>query len=133
MKILIDTHVWIWAQESPEELGVDAHGTLADENNAILVSPVSTLEIARLTSGGRITLAGRLQTWVCESHNALLADTAPLTHEIAITAYDLPGEFHADPADRMLVATAMVGDMPIMTADERILAYPHVLSIDARV
>ena len=133
MKILIDTRVWIWAQESPEKLGVDAHGTLADENNAILVSPVSTLEIARLTSGGRITLAGRLQTWVCESHNALLADTAPLTHEIAIAAYDLPGEFHADPADRMLVATAMVGDMPIMTADERILAYPHVLSIDARV
>ena len=99
----------------------------------ILVSAISTLEIARLTSGGAITLAGRLQTWTAETHSALLAETAPLTHEIAIAAYDLPGEFHPDPADRMLVATAMVGDMSLMTADHRILAYPHVLSIYARV
>ena len=133
MKILLDTHVWVWSQESPEQLGVGAHDALADEDNAILVSAISTLEIARLTSGGRITLAGRLPIWIAESHSALLAETALLIHEIAITAYELPGEFHPDPADRMLVATAMVGDMSLMTADHRILAYPHVLSIDAQV
>lgn len=132
MKILLDTHVWIWAQESPERLGGVAQGLLADEDNTLLVSPISTLEIARLPSSGRITLAGRLQTWISESQNALMADTAPLTHEVAVAAYELPADFHADPADRMLVATGMVGDLPLMTADERILAYPHVLSIDAR-
>ena len=133
MKILLDTHVWVWSQESPKQLGPTAQSAVADEDNALFVSPVSSLEIARLVRGGRLTLAGRLQTWVTESLHALLADTVPLTHEIAITAYGLPGEFHRDPADRMLVATAMVHDLTLVTADERILAYPHVLSLDARV
>lgn len=132
MKILLDTHVWIWSQESPEQLGPDARSTLADETNALRVSTVSSLEIARLVWGDRLTLAGRLETWISESLNALLAETVPLTHEIAIAAYNLPGEFHRDPADRMLVATAVVHDLTFMTADERILAYPHLLALDAR-
>jgi PIN domain nuclease of toxin-antitoxin system len=132
VKILLDTHVWIWSQESPEQLGPTARSAVTDEDNALFVCPVSSLEIARLTWCGRLTLAGRLQTWVAESLCALLADTIPLTHEIAVAAYDLPGEFHRDPADRMLVATARVHDLTLMTADERLLAYPHVLSFDAR-
>ena len=132
MKILLDTHVWIWSQESPERIGANARNLLADENNALFVSTVSSLEIARLIEGNRLTLAGRLQTWVSESLDALLADTVPLTHEIAIAAYDLPGDFHRDPADRMLAATAAVHDLTLMTADERIIDYPHLLSFDAR-
>lgn len=132
MKILLDTHTWIWSQESPEKLGSGAHNALADEDNRLFVSPISSLEIARLAWGGRLTLAGRLQTWIAESIQALLADTVPLTHDIALAAYDLPGEFHRDPADRMLVATAVVHDLTLMSADERILAYPHLLSFDAR-
>ena len=133
MKILLDTHVWVWSQESPEQLGSTARDILANEENELFVSPVSSLEISRLVWGERLTLAGRLQTWISESLNALLADTLPLTHEIAIAAYDLPGEFHRDPADRMLVATATVHDLTLATADERILAYPHVLSLDVRI
>lgn len=133
MKILLDTHAWIWSQESPELLGPATRSAVADEDNALFVSPVSSLEIARLIWGERLTLAGRLQTWVSEALDALLADTVPLTHEIAIATYDLPGEFHRDPADRMLVATARVHDLTLVTADERILAYPHVLTLDARV
>jgi len=132
VKILLDTHIWIWSQESPEKLGSSAYHALADEDNEIFVSPVSSLEIARLAWGGRLTLAGRLQTWIAESISALLAGTVPLTHDIALAAYDLPGEFHRDPADRMLVATAVVHDLTLMSADERILAYPHLLSFDAR-
>jgi PIN domain nuclease of toxin-antitoxin system len=132
VKILLDTHTWIWSQESPEKLGSNAHNALADEDNGLFVSPISSLEIARLAWGGRLTLAGRLQTWIAESIQALLADTVPLTHDIALAAYDLPGEFHRDPADRMLVATAVVHDLTLMSADERILAYPHLLSFDAR-
>lgn len=132
MKILLDTHVWIWSQESPELLGPTARAAVANEENALFVSPVSSLEISRLAWGGRLTLAGRLQTWITESLDALLAETIPLTHEIAITAYDLPGEFHQDRADRMLVATAVVHDLTLVTADERVLAYPHLLSFDAR-
>lgn len=132
MKILLDTHIWIWSQESPEQLGPDARSTLGDETNALRVSTVSSLEIARLVWGDRLTLTGRLETWISESLNALLAGTVPLTHEIAIAAYNLLGEFHRDPADRMLVATAVVHDLTFMTADERILAYPHLVALDAR-
>ena len=133
MRLLLDTHVWIWSQESPEKLGQSASAAVADEDNAISISSISSLEIARLAWSGRLTLAGRLQTWVSEAVEALLADTIPLTHEISIAAYDLPGDFHRDPADRILIATAMVHDLTLMTADERILVYPHVLSLDARV
>ena len=133
MSILLDTHVWIWSQESPALLGPTARNAVADGSNELHVSPVSSLEISRLVWGGRMTLAGRLQTWITESLQALLANTLPLTHEISLAAYELPGEFHRDPADRMLVATARIYDLTLATADERILAYPHVLSLDARV
>ena len=132
MKLLLDTHVWIWSQESPERLGPVAREAVADEENDLFVSPVSSLEIARLAWGGRLILAGQLRTWISESLRALLADTLPLTHEIAMAAYELPGAFHRDPVDRMLVATARVHDLTLVTADERILVYPHLLSLDAR-
>ncbi len=58
MKILLDTHVWIWSQESPERLGPTARSAVADEENALFVSPVSSLEMARLAWGGCLTLGG---------------------------------------------------------------------------
>lgn len=132
MRILLDTHVWLWSQEEPERLGSNARSAVLSEENSLLVSSISSLEVARLAWGGRLTLAVRPQTWVFESLNALQAETVPLTHEIAIAAYDLSGEFHRDPVDRILVATAVVHDLTLMTADDRILAYPHALSFDAR-
>ncbi len=132
MSILLDFHVWIWSQESPQTLGPTAREVIANEENGLFVSPVSSLELARLAWGGRLTLAGRLQNWVADSMNALLAETAMFTHEVALAAYDLPGEFHRDPADRVLVATAMVNDLTLASADERILTYQHVPTINAR-
>ena len=132
MNFLLDTHVWIWTQESPETLGPGTRSALAAEENSLLVSPVSSLELAQLAWAGRLTLAGRLQTWISESLQALLAETIPLSHEITAGAYDLPGEFHRDPADRILIATARVHDLTVVTADSRILAYPHVMAMDAR-
>ncbi|PIX43317.1 MAG: hypothetical protein COZ57_19465 [Armatimonadetes bacterium CG_4_8_14_3_um_filter_66_20] len=132
VKLLLDTHVWIWSQELPGQLGDQARALLTDEANELYVSPVSSLEVARLLWGGRLTLAGSLRTWLVESLEALGAETASFDHQVAIQAYSLPGEFHRDPADRILVATAMVQTLTLMTADERILEYPHVASVDAR-
>ena len=73
-----------------------------------------------------------METWISESLQGLIADTVSLSHEIAVGAYDLPGEFHRDPADRILVATARVHDFTVVTPDSRILTYPHVLARDAR-
>ena len=132
MRILLDTHVWLWSQEVQERFGSEAQSMILNEDNALFISSISSLEIARLAWGGRLTLAGHLRTWVSESLQALHAETVPVTHEIALVAYELPGEFHRDPADRILVATAVVHDLTLMTADDRILAYPHLLSCDAR-
>ena len=65
--------------------------------------------------------------------DALLADIASFTHDVALAAYDLPGKFHRDPADCALVVTAMVNDLTLVKSDERILVYEHLLLLDARV
>ena len=132
MRILLDTHVWLWSQEAQEQFGPEARSMILDENNELFISSISSLEIARLVWGGRLTLAGQLRIWVAETLQALRAETIPVTHEIALSVYELPGEFHRDPADRILAATAMVHDLTLMTADDRILAYPHILSCNVR-
>ncbi len=130
MKLLLDTHVWVWCQESPERLGTKTRAALAADSE-VFVSPVSSLEVARLCWGGRLTVTGRLRTWIDDALAALWAQTAPLSHAVAVEAYELPGGFHRDPADRLLLATARLNDMALVTADERILGYPHVRSLDA--
>lgn len=132
MNVLLDTHIWIWSQECPEEFGTEALALLSGPDTKVYISTVSSVEISRLIWGGRLALAGSLRTWIHESLSMLLAETAPLSHEVSVLAYELPGDFHRDPADRMLVATAMAHDLLFMTADERILSYQHVRSIDAR-
>lgn len=132
MRLLLDTHVWIWSQECAEKLGATAVKDLKQGDTSIFVSPVSTLEIARLVSGGRIELTGSVEGWVSDTSESLRCSTLEISHEIAAAAYDLPDDFHKDPADRLLVATARVHQLTLLTADERILAYRHVESRDAR-
>jgi PIN domain nuclease of toxin-antitoxin system len=128
---LLDTHVWIWSQEAPERLSAEARHALEDPGHAVYVATISTLELARLVHLGTIELEGSLTDWVDESIQALSAVTLELSHPVAIEAYSLPGEFHPDPADRILVATARHHDLVLVTADRRILAYPHANTLPA--
>ena len=132
MKLLLDTHVWVWSQDDPSRLGLKTRKILMNIENSIAVSVVSTLEIARLAALGRLRFSMEVTQWVNKSLRLLQASTVSITHEIAIEAYRFPEPFHKDPADRLLVSTARVGGFQIITADERILIYPHVSSIDAR-
>lgn len=130
--LLLDTHVWIWSQEAPERLSVEARRALEDPGHAVYIATISTLELARLVHLGSLELDGALTDWVDDSIGALAAVTLELTHPVAIEAYNLPGEFHPDPADRILVGTARCHDLILVTADHRILAYPHVKTLPAR-
>jgi PIN domain nuclease of toxin-antitoxin system len=130
---LLDTHVWIWSQEAPEKLGRRTTRLLTDPRTGLYVSTVSTLEIARLAKDGTIALSGSLDSWVNETLDALSCGTLEISHRIAIGAYSLPGHFHKDPADRLLVSTARNYELTLMTMDERILRYSHVQSHDARI
>jgi PIN domain nuclease of toxin-antitoxin system len=130
--ILLDTHVWIWAFEGSERLGESAKAILENRETERWVSPVSTLEIARLIAGKDHEINCTLAEWVDQSTSDLLLKSREVSHEIAMTAYQLPGEFHRDPADRQIVATAICHGLTLITADERILQYEAVKTVDAR-
>ena len=132
MRLLLDTHVWVWTQEEPERLGPRTKRLVLGAEHENGVCPISTLEIARLVAAGEIDLSIALADWVAQSMADLAAHTIAVSHEVAIEAYTLPGTFHRDPADRILVATARRDGLTLVTADDRILAYPHVRTQDAR-
>ena len=131
MSFLLDTHVWIWSQQQPDKLGPQATRDLSDPITPLFVSTVSTLEIARLLAAKRIELTGTLQSWISDSLDLLLCKSIEVSHQIALEAYSLPGAFHKDPADRILVATARLHGLTVLTADERILDYGNVKAQDA--
>jgi len=124
--------VWIWSQERPDRLGRRAARLLLASRHVNRVCTVSTLEVARMLAAGHIALSMPLRDWIQQSLAALAAETVPLSHEMAIEAYALPGAFHRDPADRVLVAAARLQGWTLLTADDRILEYRDVRSLDAR-
>jgi PIN domain nuclease of toxin-antitoxin system len=132
VNLLLDTHVWFWALESPDRLGRGCRQALEREDNVLFVATISTVELGQLQDSKRILFKGTIGSWVRRGMDAMGLQSAELSHPIAALAYDLPGSFHKDPADRILVATAIHHGYTLVTGDERILAYPHVMAMDAR-
>ena len=133
MKLLLDTHVLVWAESMDHRLGLATRALLLDSSNTLLVSPVTTLELARLVAMSRLILNKPLGEWFSMARRNLGFEDAPFHHDEALGSYDLPGSFHKDPADRMLVATARLRGCTLLTADDSILGYPHVATLDARL
>ncbi|MHB8503461.1 MAG: type II toxin-antitoxin system VapC family toxin [Candidatus Acidiferrales bacterium] len=117
MKLLLDTHIWIWLLQSPERLGPRTQQELADTANELWVSPISTWEALMLHRKNRIELSPDFLAWLKQSTPGF--HLAPFTHEIVLAAENL--DLHADPADRFLAATAQVLDLTLVTADQRLL------------
>jgi len=132
MRLLLDTHVWFWALQSPEKLGKHCRAALESGANGLVVATISTIELGQLLTTERIVFSGTLESWARRGIESLGLQTVELSQAIALLAYALPAAFHKDPADRMLVATAIHHGLTLVTADERILAYPHVMTLDAR-
>jgi PIN domain nuclease of toxin-antitoxin system len=122
VKILLDTNVFLWLQTEPERLGSQLD-VLADQRNALYVSAASSWEIAIKYGLGRLALPEPPQRYVPERLRAIGADALPIEHGHALAVAELP-QLHRDPFDRLLVAQAKAMDMPIMTADPQIAAYP---------
>jgi len=132
VKLLLDTHVWIWSQEDPDRLGPRTKRLLLGAEHENHVCTISTLEVARLVATGAVSMSIALREWVERALRAVQARTVAVSHEIAIEAYALPEPFHKDPADRLLVAAARCHELTLLTSDERILGYDSVRSRDAR-
>jgi PIN domain nuclease of toxin-antitoxin system len=119
LKLLLDTHIWVWSISEPRKISRRVARALQDPRNELWVSPVSTLEMVLLCDKGRMQLEGGPEAWVQKVTALLPLREAPLTHEIALAtrAIRLP---HSDPADRLLAATALIHGLTLVTADRNL-------------
>ena len=118
MKLLLDTHVWLWALHDPSRLSRRVREELKNPANELWLSPVSTWEALLLNAKGKIRLPGNLSEWLTAATAALRE--APFTHEIVLLAQQLPLP-HRDPADRFLAATTQIMNLTLVTADDNLL------------
>jgi PIN domain nuclease of toxin-antitoxin system len=132
MILLLDTHVLVWAVEDPGKLGSKTKRMLTTRTHERWISAISVLEIARLYEAGQITLSIDLRQWIDGAVRDLRARLIVVDALAALEAYSLPAVFHRDPADRILVACARLHNATLITADERILRYDHVRSLNGR-
>jgi PIN domain nuclease of toxin-antitoxin system len=117
LRLLLDTHIWLWTLSDPRRIGRRLSVQLKDQDNELWLSPMSTYEALTLYHKGRFEIDGELSEWLARA--TVGTREAPLTHEIALVARQL--SMHQDPADRILAATAEVLDLTLVTADERLL------------
>jgi len=130
--VVIDTHVLVWWVS-----GVDALSAAADKvikktlagDSEVIISSISAWEISMLIENGRLVLSMDVESWIDEVSQIDGVRFVPVDNEIGIKSTMLPGEFHKDPADRIIVATARKLAVPLVTADEKIIHYEHVKTV----
>jgi PIN domain nuclease of toxin-antitoxin system len=128
--IILDTHIWVWWIHGDERITTKQVNFIeANESNTIGVSVISCWEIAKLVEYGRLELPLPLSDWFEQALNYPGIRLIELTPEIAIESTKLPGEFHRDPADQIIVATARIYSCPLITSDRKIIEYPYIESI----
>lgn len=123
--ILLDTHVWLWFAEGNHKFSKSIIQLIdeAVKKQSIFVSDISLWEISMLASKGKIILSLPTRDWQEISIKTLAIEVLPITPQIAVESALLPGQFHKDPADRLIVATARCEKLNLLTADNEILNY----------
>lgn len=121
MRLLLDTHIWLWSLLDRARLGRRVRRALGDQGAELWLSPISVWEFLVLVERGRITLDSDPEHWLDRAFAAAPMLEAPLTHDIARESrrIALP---HGDPADRFIAATARVLGLTLVTADARLAA-----------
>lgn len=128
--ILLDTHIWVWWIDENPQLSQRYMQLLQDnEQEGLGVSAMSCWEVAKLVERGRLQLACSIEEWMEQAVTYPGIRVLPLTPQIAIESTKLPAPFHRDPADQIIVATARMHDLSLLTMDRLILDYPHVRTL----
>jgi PIN domain nuclease of toxin-antitoxin system len=127
---VLDTHIWVWWVQGDPRLTPDHHQYLGDhEADGLGVSVISCWEVAKLVEVGRLALPCEVMEWLDLALAYPGVQLLELTPWIAVASTQLPGQFHRDPADQIIVATARTYKVPLLTVDQRILDYPHVQTL----
>jgi PIN domain nuclease of toxin-antitoxin system len=129
--IVLDTHAWIWWVSDPSQLTARARRAIsrAQADTQVHISSISAWEVALLLAKGRLSLTLDLTSWIAKSEALPFLHFVPVDNAIAVSSLRLPGALHADPADRIIVATALALGAPLATADEKLHRYRHVKTI----
>ncbi|MEO8035383.1 MAG: type II toxin-antitoxin system VapC family toxin [Acidobacteriota bacterium] len=128
--ILFDTHVWIWWVHGDPILGALQAEIEERAGEGFAVSAISCWEVAKLVEWGRLQLPMGLDDWLNMAIDPSGVSLIALSPRIAVESTQLPGTFHRDPADQIIVATSRVHDLVLATYDQRIRGYPHVRVLD---
>jgi PIN domain nuclease of toxin-antitoxin system len=131
--IVLDTHTLIWWVNGDSQLSLNAKMAIEheqqNEDGIILVSAISAWEIALFVGRDRLTLGMSLDDWIETVSEIEGVRFVPVNEVVSVESTRLPGDFHKDPADRMITALARHFNVPLVTTDERIQSYKHVRSI----
>jgi PIN domain nuclease of toxin-antitoxin system len=128
LKLLLDTHIWLWTALEPHRLGKHVTTELLNPKNELWLSPISTWEALALHRKNRIHLNGDPCAWLSEAMKNFRE--ASLTHEVAMEAHRLT--MHADPADRFIAATAKIFGLTLVTADKNLLGLGDIATLANR-
>lgn len=120
MKLLLDTHIWLWYALGNPQLSENLRSKIASDTTELWLSPISIWEVLLLAEKGRIFLQLDVVTWIDQSLKSLAINEAPLNRQIAVLSrqIDLP---HQDPADRFIAATAVHYQLQLATVDARLI------------
>jgi PIN domain nuclease of toxin-antitoxin system len=119
--ILLDTHAVLWLGQDYERISRSAQRAIAEEranNGRLAISDITLFEISQLASRGRLRLTPDVETVLREVDRYFVV--LPITTNIALQAFELPANYPKDPADRIIGATALIEDLPLITADKAI-------------
>ncbi len=124
--IILDTHIWVWWVDGGAQLPADYAALLqAEAPQGLGVCAISCWEVAKLVELGRLQFTVPVEQWLAQAL-APPVQLLTLSPEVAVGSTRLPGTFHRDPADQLIVATARHYDCPLVTLDRLIRAYQHV-------
>ncbi|MBI2593357.1 type II toxin-antitoxin system VapC family toxin [Candidatus Daviesbacteria bacterium] len=129
--ILIDTHVLLWWIGDRKKLSLKATKIFSEQSQQglIFVSSISIWEICLLLKKKKISLLMDTESWIEQIEKLPYIQFVPVDNRIAAKSVNLPGQFHSDPADRIIVATAREMGAVLVTSDDKIRKYPHIQTI----
>jgi len=128
--IVLDTHAWVWWVAEPERLSPEARDLIekAAVEGEVYVSSISTWEVAMLVDRGRLTLSMDVGAWIALSESLPALRFVPVDNAIAVRSIFLPDYRNRDPADRIIIATALALGKTVITKDRKIRGYARVKS-----
>jgi PIN domain nuclease of toxin-antitoxin system len=131
LKLLLDTHIWLWSAGDEDKIQPDVLRALEDPKNEKWLSPISIWELMTLIEKRRLSLNMDVEQWIVQALSEAPLREAPLTAEVvlAMNKIQLP---HRDPVDAFLAATAHVFDLTLVTSDERLLSVKGLSTLPNR-